>query len=66
MMHLMHLLRHHDPARQPVDPRHRHHVAGDKGLQEPQQLAPGGLRAARLLPIFLGAPLLAQLRKLSI
>jgi hypothetical protein len=22
-------------ARQPVDARHRHHVAGDKGFQEP-------------------------------
>jgi hypothetical protein len=43
-------------ARQSVDPRHCHHVAGGEGFQHPQRIAPGGLRAAGLLPLNPGTP----------
>ena len=49
-----------------VDPRHRHHIAGADGLQHAKQLAAVSLRAARLLPVDLGAAFRLQLLKLSV
>ena len=53
-------------AGQPVDPRHGHHVAGAKGFQQPQQLPPGRLRAARLLAVNPDSALGLQLRQLRV
>jgi len=53
-------------ARQSVDSRHRHRVAGAERFQHSQQLAPGWLRAAGLLAVNRVAPLLAQLLKLRV
>ena len=50
----------------PVDPRHRHHVAGGERLQELEQLAPVGPRTGCLLAVNLGAPFGAQLLKLRV
>jgi hypothetical protein len=54
-------LRVHDPldhaeqvkraARKPVDPRHRHHVAGGQLVEHAQKLAPVGPSARHLFPI---------------
>ena len=38
-------------AGQAVNPRHRHHVTGGQVFQQPEQLAPVGLRAAGLLTV---------------
>jgi hypothetical protein len=38
-------------ARQPVNPRHRHHVAGGQLAEHPVKLAPVGARARHLLAI---------------
>jgi hypothetical protein len=38
-------------ARQPVDPRHRHHVAGGQLAEHPVKLAPVGSRASHLLAV---------------
>jgi hypothetical protein len=38
-------------ARKPVDPRHRHHVAGREAGEHPAKLAPVGARAFYLLAI---------------
>jgi hypothetical protein len=46
-------------ARQPVDARDRHHVAGGEGLQHLQQFASVGPRACHLLAVNLGASRLA-------
>jgi len=43
-------------AGEPVDPRHRHHVAGGERLKELEQLAPVGPRAGCLLAVNPGAP----------
>jgi hypothetical protein len=53
-------------AGEAVDPRHRHHVSGAKGFQQPRRLAPGGRRTAGLLTVNPGAPLRAQLHKLGV
>ena len=45
-----------DRAGKPVDPRHRHHVAGGQGFQQLQQFAPVGSRAAHLFTENLGPP----------
>ena len=37
--------------RQPVDPRHRHHVAGAELAEHPVKLAPVGPRARHLLAV---------------
>jgi len=51
---------------QPIDPRRRHHVAGDHVFQQPQQLAPVRLRPAGRLPVNLRAAIGLQLPKLRI
>ena len=38
-------------ARQPVDPCHRHHVAGGQPAEHPVKLAPVGPHARRLLSV---------------
>ena len=38
-------------ARQPVDARHRHHVAGGEAVEHAEKLAPVGPRARHLLPV---------------
>ena len=38
-------------AGEPVDPRHRHHVAGAEGLQHPQELAPVSQKPAVHFPV---------------
>jgi hypothetical protein len=53
-------------AGEAVDPRHRHHVAGGKGLEHFEKLAPVGPRAGCLLAVNLGAARSAELRKLSV
>ncbi len=53
-------------AGQAVDARHRYHVAGRDPLQQLQQLAPVGPRAAGLLAVNPAAPLGLQLLKLGI
>jgi len=55
-------------ARKPVDPCHRHHVAGGKPIEHPQKLAPVGPRAGHLLFVDVPAvaPCLAQLLKLAV
>ena len=54
-------------ARQSVNPRHRHHVAGGEGLQHFEKLAPVAVRAGHLLAINLGgASCRAKLLKLAV
>jgi hypothetical protein len=55
-------------ARQSVNPRHRHHVAGAEGLQHPKKLAPVGPRTCHLLAVDVPAAASggAQLLKLNI
>jgi len=55
-------------ARQPIDARHRHHVAGGELAEHPVKLAPVGPRARHLLAIDVagGASCRAQLLKLAV
>jgi hypothetical protein len=53
-------------ARQPVKPRHRHHVAGGEGVQQPAQLDAVGLGPARHLPKHFLASGLGQLAHLRL
>ena len=54
-------------ARQSVNPRHRHHVAGGEGLQHFEKLPPVVVRARHLLPVNLGgASGLTKLLKLAV
>ena len=53
-------------ARQAVDARHRHHVAGGELLEHLLQLLPVGPRPGRLLPMNPHAPGRLQLLKLGI
>jgi hypothetical protein len=52
--------------RSKVERARRHHVTGGEGFQHPQQLAPVGLRSARLLAVNLGASFGAKLHKLRV
>ena len=55
-------------AREAVDPRHRHHVAGAELAEHPVKLAPVGPRARHLLAVDVAAAAShrAQLRKLAV
>jgi hypothetical protein len=53
-------------AREAVNPRHRHHVAGGEGLQHFEKLAPVVVRAGHLLAVNLGAACSAYLFKLGV
>ena len=55
-------------ARQPVNPRHRYHVAGDQLAEHPVKLAPDGPRARHLLAVDVAAaaPGGAKLLKLAV
>ena len=55
-------------ARQPVDARHRHHVAGGELAEHPVKLAPTGACARHLLPVDVPAAAsgLAKLLKLTV
>jgi hypothetical protein len=53
-------------AREAVDPRHRHHVAGGKSLEQFGQFAPVAVRARHLLAVNPAAIGGAQLLKLAI
>ena len=52
-------------ARQPVDPRHRHHVAGGQLAEHPAKLRPVGLGSARRFAERLARPVFPQRRDLS-
>ena len=43
-------------AREAVDARHRHHVAGREVLEHLEKLAPVGVRAGHFLAVNLGTP----------
>ena len=55
-------------AREPVDPRHRHYIAGLETVEHPQKLAPVGPCASRLLAVDVpaGASGSAKLLELAI
>ena len=53
-------------VREAVDPRHRHHVARNEGLEHFENLAPVVVRAGYLLAVNLGASDAAQLLKLAV
>ena len=55
-------------ARQPVDPRDRHHVSGGQLTEHPVKLAPVGPRAGHLLAVDVpaGASGLTKLLKLAV
>jgi len=53
-------------AREAVDARHRHHVAGGEGVEHFQKLAPVAVRARHLLAVNLGATRPAKLLKLGV
>ena len=55
-------------AREAVDPRHRHHVAGGKPVEHSQKFAPVGPRAGHLLAVDVpaAAPGSAKLLKLGV
>ena len=55
-------------ARQPVNPRHRHHVAGAEPVEHPLKFAPVGPRAGHFLPVDVpaGASRRPKLLKLAV
>jgi hypothetical protein len=56
-------------ARQPVEPRHHHHVAGGEHGEQPAKLRPVRLGSARHLsehPLGSGGAKLAHLRRLAL
>jgi len=53
-------------ARQPVDARHRHHVAGGEGLEQFEKLAAVAVRARHLLAVNLRTARAAKLPKLGV
>jgi hypothetical protein len=53
-------------ARQPVDARHGHHVAGAEMAEHVEKLPPVGSRACHLLAVNLGASDAAKLLKLAV
>ena len=55
-------------AREAINPRHRHHVAGGQLAEHPVKLAPVGPRAGHLLPVDVPAAAsgLAKLLKLAV
>jgi len=52
-------------ARQPVEPRHHHHVAGVKLVEQAAKLRPVRLGSARHFPEHLACPVFPQIRYLS-
>jgi hypothetical protein len=53
-------------AGEAVNARHRHHVAGDEGLEHFEKLAPVVVRARHLRAVNLGTACAAQLLKLGV